>query len=176
VDTTLRNALWGFLRPLVQLLTNLLSPEVGAEWEVEFKKFLRKEPCWVSQEVVPSGAVEPPKTFIKRRDFREYRLYLHDKQERQVPIGGFELKSYLEESGILRRALSIESKLVVGWKANPETYPKELRSKHPVLWGSLKANLVPYLVWHDGEIKTEYQALREEFMHGRMFPAILKVE
>jgi len=46
VDNTLRQALWGFLRPLVQLVTNLLSPEKGGEWEREFKRFLRQEPCW----------------------------------------------------------------------------------------------------------------------------------
>ena len=46
MDNTLRQALRGFLRPLLQLLTNLLSPEKGGEWEREFKRFLRKEPCW----------------------------------------------------------------------------------------------------------------------------------
>ena len=46
MDNTLRQALWGFLRPLVQLLTNLLSPKKGEEWEREFKRFLRQEPCW----------------------------------------------------------------------------------------------------------------------------------
>jgi len=59
VDNTLRQALWGFLRPLVQLVTNLLSPEKGGEWEREFKRFLRQEPCW------------PPQRFT---------LYLHTKQ------------------------------------------------------------------------------------------------
>jgi hypothetical protein len=43
----LRRALWGFLRPLLQLVTNLLNPEIGEEWTSEFKKFLRKEECWV---------------------------------------------------------------------------------------------------------------------------------
>jgi hypothetical protein len=49
MDTMLRGALWGFLRPLVQLLTNLLSPRIGEEWEREFKQFLRKEPCWTNE-------------------------------------------------------------------------------------------------------------------------------
>ena len=49
MDTMLRKALWGFLRPLVQLITNLLSPEVGEEWGKEFKRFLRKESCWALQ-------------------------------------------------------------------------------------------------------------------------------
>jgi hypothetical protein len=42
----LRKALWVFLRPLVQLISNLVNPEIGDEWLLELKKFLRKEPCW----------------------------------------------------------------------------------------------------------------------------------
>lgn len=48
----LRQALWVFLRPLIQLITNLISPEVGEEWLAEFKRFLRKEPCWVMEKAV----------------------------------------------------------------------------------------------------------------------------
>lgn len=44
----LRKALWEFLKPLIQLITNILNPESGEEWLVELKKFLRKEPCWVT--------------------------------------------------------------------------------------------------------------------------------
>gem|GEM_PF-2057395 len=43
----LRKALWVFIRPLIQLLSNLLNPDIGEEWLQEFKKFLRKEACWV---------------------------------------------------------------------------------------------------------------------------------
>jgi hypothetical protein len=43
----LRKALWVFLKPLITLITNLLNPEVGEEWLIELKKFLRKEQCWV---------------------------------------------------------------------------------------------------------------------------------
>jgi len=42
-----RKALWVFLRPLIQLITNLANPEIGDEWLAELKKFLRREPCWV---------------------------------------------------------------------------------------------------------------------------------
>jgi hypothetical protein len=48
----LRRALWGFLRPLLQLVTNLLNPEIGEEWMIEFKKFLRKEGCWVTKKAI----------------------------------------------------------------------------------------------------------------------------
>ena len=43
----LRKALWEILKPLIQLITNLLNPEKGEEWTRELKKFLRKEKCWV---------------------------------------------------------------------------------------------------------------------------------
>jgi hypothetical protein len=43
----LRRELWEILRPLIQLITNLLNPEKSEEWKKEFKKFLRKEECWV---------------------------------------------------------------------------------------------------------------------------------
>lgn len=42
----LRKALWEFLRPLMQLISNILNPECGEKWLEELKKFLRKEPCW----------------------------------------------------------------------------------------------------------------------------------
>ena len=45
----LRKALWVFLKPLIQLITNLLNPEVGEEWLTELKKFLRKETCWIAK-------------------------------------------------------------------------------------------------------------------------------
>lgn len=46
----LRNALWVFIRPLMQLVLNLLNPSIGEEWLREFKKFLRREPCWIKKE------------------------------------------------------------------------------------------------------------------------------
>ena len=57
MDNTLRKALWEILRPLIQLVTNLLNPEIGEEWTREFKHFLRKEPCWV-------GVVETVKSVL----------------------------------------------------------------------------------------------------------------
>ena len=46
-NNMLRRALWVFLRPLITLIINLLSPEVGEETLRELKRFNRKEPCWV---------------------------------------------------------------------------------------------------------------------------------
>lgn len=45
-NNMLRRALWVFLKPLIQLISNLLNPEIGEKWLVELKKFLRQEPCW----------------------------------------------------------------------------------------------------------------------------------
>ena len=53
MDNMLRKALWEFLRPLLQLVQNLLNPDIGEEWLVEFKKFLRKEKSWDSFDVNP---------------------------------------------------------------------------------------------------------------------------
>jgi hypothetical protein len=57
-NNMLRKALWIFLKPLIQLITNILNPEVGEEWLTELKKFLRKEACWVRtmlQRLIDSG-------------------------------------------------------------------------------------------------------------------------
>ncbi|OGI86138.1 hypothetical protein A3A01_02410 [Candidatus Nomurabacteria bacterium RIFCSPLOWO2_01_FULL_39_17] len=53
--TMLRRALWVFLRPLFQLISNLVNPEIGEEWLTELNKFNRREPCWVP--VVKSAKV-----------------------------------------------------------------------------------------------------------------------
>lgn len=65
MDNTLRKALWEILRPLLQLITNLLNPEIGEEWLKEFKKFLRKEQTWVP-EVTAEKEIVLPKTRVAR--------------------------------------------------------------------------------------------------------------
>ena len=67
MDIMLRKALWGFLRPLLQLVTNMLSPEVGAEWEEELKKFNRREPCWVvTAKAAVAKKAEETKVYLRR--------------------------------------------------------------------------------------------------------------
>lgn len=58
----LRKALWVFLRPLMQLITNLLSPEMGEEWLTELNKFLRKEPTWTGRVFGKLETVAPVKS------------------------------------------------------------------------------------------------------------------
>lgn len=62
----LRRALWVFLRPLIQLITNLLSPEVGDEWLRELNKFLRREPCWIPVTEAATKRAEKVKVYLRR--------------------------------------------------------------------------------------------------------------
>lgn len=59
MDTMLSKALRKFTTgPLNQLIVNLGGQD-GAEWEQQFKQFLRKEPCWTKGQVTQ---VTQPKT------------------------------------------------------------------------------------------------------------------
>lgn len=59
MDTMLSKALRKFTTgPLNQLIVNL-SGQNGHQWEGELKKFLRKEPCWVSHNDAQVLAVKP---------------------------------------------------------------------------------------------------------------------
>ncbi len=56
MDTMLSRALREFTAgPLNQLVVNL-SGQDGGRWENEFKRFLRKEPCWANTEILPTQA------------------------------------------------------------------------------------------------------------------------
>ena len=84
----LRQALWEFLRPLIQLISNILNPDGGEEWLAELKKFLRKEPCWVAHpllrliatakfkwvrpKITPENFPEEP---IRSQDDKDYKVY-----------------------------------------------------------------------------------------------------
>lgn len=135
MDNTLRKALWGFLRPLVQLITNLLSPEVGEEWERELKKFLRKEICWSKP---------------------AFEFYLHEKQKNGGWIKGFDLENHLEETKLIDRCLSLDDELVKGWLANPSSYPEEFKGKAVFLWKSKRSSgdsrRVAFLYWRDDRV------------------------
>ena len=156
MENTLRKALWGFLRPLVQLITNLLSPEKGEEWEREFKLFLRKEPCWV----------------IKL----SFKLYLAPGQQNGRQMKGFDLEKHLEETRRINRAFSLEDELVKGWIANPSTYPEEFKGKPVFLWKSKRASgdsyEIAYLIWIDWCVLVFYIGVKGNW-HGNN-PALLK--
>lgn len=155
MDYTLRKALWGFLRPLVQLLTNLLSPGVGEEWEREFKKFLRKEPCW---------------------DHQEFELYLAPGQENGGSMMGFDLEKHLEETKLINRTFSLDDELVKGWIANPSSYPEEFKGKAIFLWKSRRTSgsdrTVAYLYWRGDRVIVHWDWLEGRWYGGG--PALLE--
>jgi len=53
---------------------------------------------------------------------------------------GFDLEKYLEESGLIKRCLSLEDEVVKGWLANPATYPEEFKKKAVFLWKSKRTS------------------------------------
>ncbi|MFA6295288.1 MAG: hypothetical protein WC666_02590 [Candidatus Paceibacterota bacterium] len=60
MDTMLSRALREFTTgPLNQLLVNLGGQD-GSQWEEEFKKFLRKEPCWSDNQAVAQAVIPEP--------------------------------------------------------------------------------------------------------------------
>ena len=59
MNTMLSKALREFTTgPLNQLIVNLGGQD-GSQWEEEFKRFLRKEPCWSNGEVAQAPAPKP---------------------------------------------------------------------------------------------------------------------
>jgi hypothetical protein len=90
-NNMLRRALWRFLRPLLQLITNLLSPEVGEEWLRELNKFLRKEPTWeLTPQNCPNGHYYVTQVWV-RNGPREYAAE-QARQERHRRRRGVKLR------------------------------------------------------------------------------------
>ena len=131
MDNTLRQALWGFLRPLVQLLTNLLSPEKGEEWEREFKRFLRKEPCWTA---------------------RRFTFYLHVTQER----GGWDKKGFINLSHSLEDIWS----WITHPETYPEEFKWRTLFLWPVSDECPGDCLVACLIWVNGRVVLDRRWLR----------------
>ena len=105
-----------------------------------------------------------------------FELYLHPRQKNGGQIKGFDLEKHLNGPEFLGRHFSLESPLVKGWIANPETYPKELKGKAIFLWGSKKNGSgggrgVAYLLWSDGHVIVVWYWLEGVWLgHG---PALL---
>ena len=161
MDTMLRKALWGFLRPLVQLITNLLSPEVGEEWERELKRFLRKEPCWTD---CYAAQVAQPKPKLSIPEFvsiaivgvPKCELYLAPGQQGGKQMKGIDLEEHLQKKNLISRVCGLDDRLIKEWIANPETYPEEFKSKDVFLWKvpQVRAGgyFIPYLYWNNGRV------------------------
>ncbi len=103
-----------------------------------------------------------------------FTLYLHPCQ-RFVRINGLTLKKHLREAGIMDRSRTLESSLVRGWQANPETYPEELKGIFPFLWGSIRDRagccLVPCLEWSCDQVIVRWGLVHNAW--GKKFPALL---
>lgn len=90
-----------------------------------------------------------------------YKLYYHERQRSSNSwVYGEDLETHLRKEKPEVFQVSLESELVKGWIAHPETYPEELKKIHPCLWGSAHSRqmlyprgtyrLVSYLSWTYG--------------------------
>ena len=107
----------------------------------------------------------------------KFELRLHPKQNGGV-IKGFDLEKYLEETGLINRAFSLEDRVVKGWLANPATYPageKEFKYKTVCLWKSRNDSYygrsVAYLYNGFHGLTAGWHLLEREF--GSNDPALL---
>ncbi|MSR88004.1 MAG: hypothetical protein EXS69_02495 [Candidatus Zambryskibacteria bacterium] len=101
-----------------------------------------------------SGLVPPPPPEDP------FEFFYHEKQK-EVPgthegifhgyVDGDLLEQHLKETGLISRALSLESEMVKEWLRNPETCPNIVKYLQPCLWGSAQVREpgrereVPYL-------------------------------
>jgi hypothetical protein len=107
-----------------------------------------------------------------------YKLYRHRRQkEAEGWISGFDLEEHLKETGLIKRALSLESPLVKSWLEDPTTYPEEFKGKGKAvfLWGSQRTaddfRRVAYLVWVDGRVYVRWFWLGSRWNSD--YPAVL---
>lgn len=90
---------------------------------------------------------------------KPYELYRNQEQNVGKLITGLDLEVHLRESGLITRALSLESPLIKGWLADPLTYPEELKRKRVTLWGSMRGpeddRFVAVLFWKIDRVFTD---------------------
>jgi hypothetical protein len=151
----LRKALWEILRPLIQLMQNLLNPEKGEEWEREFKKFLRKEECWkrhlINCDVRPyipnRWTVEVHKKGgVIEWDPKNISFYLSEAQK-IGRIVGTDLHKELADMPVLNACF------LDFLHTNPHLIPEEWKGKAIFFWGTIYCRssgdlCVRYLYWN----------------------------
>ncbi len=85
-----------------------------------------------------------------------FELYLHDRQKNGGGIRGYDLEAHLKETGLIDRCFSLEDEAVMGWLANPSTYPEEFKGKLVYLWKSAGGRdddrSAPHLRWVVGRL------------------------
>jgi hypothetical protein len=95
------------------------------------------------------------------------KLYLHDTQKGGGVIGGRELEAHLKKTGRIKRCPSKNGDVVLGWLANPTTYPTEYKGKRVFLWGSIERvafeRIVSYLTWENGYVVEHQRFVGDNF-------------
>ncbi|MFZ2522071.1 MAG: hypothetical protein WAX44_00405 [Minisyncoccia bacterium] len=105
-----------------------------------------------------------------------YELYYHERQCNNSWVNGEDLEKYLRKEKPEVFQSSLDSELVKGWIAHPETYPEEFRKIHPCLWGSAHHKKLVYpsgtyrfvycLSWSvGGEVVVKGRFVNEPFYH-----------
>ena len=171
----LRKALWEILRPLLQLITNLLNPESGEFWLTELKRFLRKEPCW-ERKFNPATFIGKSWSFAGKRDSCSAAIGLLDDYSRaKLSTEWLSGQEFID--GEIRRRMILEDPSSSSlncdhfldlWN-NKEKIPEEwkvvglITFDGDVLWRSDGRRYVLYLCWNDGEWRWDYSWLDSKF-------------
>src|SRR3989344_3433023 len=191
MDAMLRPALWQIVSPLLQLISNLVNPEIGEEWTHEFGKFIAKRPCWMpvepKQEVLPldpivrvdpsikpsypSWVKEPLHPELELTGPAEFdasmlELWLHEKQ-RTGRIQGHDLYKYLEDEKMLESCLGLTDLLAIQAKGIA-FFRKHFAGKAIFGWKSAVQNAacrqsVPYLYGHGVEVVLDWRWLGSDW-------------
>lgn len=166
MNAMLSEALQDFTGLLKQLLTNLLGNDADA-WGNEFKKFLRKEPCWTNGDAKPQPASLPititidgdlnpriPSGFYLTGEGTEHRkmgkVTLEKRADGKLYANGVEVVSYLSpkqkdgryiQGHKLRKELKdkqvLNACILDALLANPQLIPDEWKTGYTYFWGTI---------------------------------------
>jgi len=151
----LREALSEFLGPFVQFFTNLCG-ENGEVWWREFKKFLRKEVYWQSNEgehIVDCDAMpeilsdwqkeehrKMGKVKLEKRDGKLYAngqevvRHLSKNQKNGIMIGGHKLRQELVD---MKGKIFLNACILDYLLKHPELIPEEWKKGVTYFWGTI---------------------------------------
>jgi len=179
----LREALSEFLGPFVQFATNLCG-ENGEEWWKEFKKFLRKEVCWQSNEgehIVDCDAMPEILSDWQKEEHRKMGKMKLEKRDGKLYANGQEVIRYLSENQKKGKAIAgyklrqkLAGKIILNacildyLRKHPELIPEEWKNGRTYFWGTIfrhsVGNLcVAYLYWFGSSWKWDYDWLDNDW-------------
>ena len=91
-------------------------------------------------------------------------------------IWALDVEKNLEGTGLINRALGLNDQMVLGWIADPSTYPSVLRKKSVVLWKSRMLTkhyrFIPHLIWSNEVVLVSWARLDLSIL-GPDNPALL---